>query len=71
MNKLQFNISCNTAEEAILEVQKLEKAFNKPIECYMNIVMDEEKEPTAVTVDSEKIVLGNWTKEQIDSTKQI
>lgn len=29
------------------------------------------KEPTAVTVDSEKIVLGNWTKEQIDSTKQI
>ncbi|HLR59496.1 hypothetical protein MK859_02040 [Streptococcus infantarius] len=71
MNKLQFNISCNTAEEAILEVQKLEKAFNKPIECYVNIVMDEEKEPTAVTVDSEKIVLGNWTKEQIDSTKQI
>ena len=56
MNKLQFNISCNTAEEAILEVQKLEKAFNKPIECYVNIVMDEEKEPTAVTVDSEKIV---------------
>lgn len=43
MNKLQFNISCNTAEEAILEVQKLEKAFNKPIECYVNIVMDEEK----------------------------
>lgn len=71
MNKLQFNISCNTAEEAILEVQKLEKAFNKPIECYVNIVMDEEKEPTALTVDSEKIVLGNWTKEQIDSTKQI
>ncbi len=71
MNKLQFNISCNTVEEAILEVQKLEKAFNKPIECYVNIVMDEEKEPTAVTVDSEKIVLGNWTKEQIDSTKQI
>lgn len=71
MNKLQFNISCNTAEEAILEVRKLEKAFNKPIECYVNIVMDEEKEPTAVTVDSEKIVLGNWTKEQIDSTKQI
>ncbi|HEM3681603.1 TPA: hypothetical protein U1C98_001066 [Streptococcus suis] len=71
MNKLQFNISCKTAEEAILEVQKLEKAFNKPIECYVNIVMDEEKEPTAVTVDSEKIVLGNWTKEQIDSTKQI
>ena len=71
MNKLQFNISCNTGEEAILEVQKLEKAFNKPIECYVNIVMDEEKEPTAVTVDSEKIVLGNWTKEQIDSTKQI
>ncbi|HFI0742706.1 TPA: hypothetical protein ACGOXR_000915 [Streptococcus suis] len=71
MNKLQFNISCNTAEEAILEVQKLEKAFNKPIECYVNIVMDEEKEPTAVIVDSEKIVLGNWTKEQIDSTKQI
>ncbi len=29
------------------------------------------KEPTAVTVDSKKIVLGNWTKEQIDSTKQI
>ena len=25
MNKLHFNISCNTAEEAILEVQKLEK----------------------------------------------
>lgn len=71
MNKLQFNISCNTAEEAILEVQKLEKAFNKPIECYVNIVMDKEKEPTAVIVDSEKIVLGNWTKEQIDSTKQI
>ncbi len=71
MNKLQFNISCNTAEEAILEVQKLEKAFNKPIECYVNIVMDEEKEPTALTVDSEKIILGNWTKEQIDSTKQI
>ena len=69
MNKLQFNISCNTAEEAISEVQKLEKAFNKPIECYVNIVMDEEKEPTTVTVDSEKIVLGNWTKEQIDSTK--
>lgn len=71
MNKLQFNIYCNTAEKAILEVQKLEKAFDKPIECYVNIVMDEEKEPTAVTVDSEKIVLGNWTKEQIDSTKQI
>ena len=68
MNKLQFNIYCNTAEEAISEVQKLEKAFDKPIECYVNIVMDEEKEPTAVTVDSEKIVLGNWTKEQIDST---
>ncbi|WP_185738580.1 hypothetical protein [Streptococcus suis] len=30
-----------------------------------------QKEPTAVTVDSGKIVLGNWTKEQIDSTKQI
>ncbi|WP_313467935.1 hypothetical protein [Streptococcus parasuis] len=69
MNKLQFNISCNTAEEAISEVQKLEKAFNKPIECYVNIVMDEEKELTAVTLDSEKIVFGNWTKEQIDSTK--
>ena len=51
MNKLQFNISCNTAEEAILEVQKLEKAFNKPIECYVNIVMYEKKEPTELTVD--------------------
>ncbi len=30
-----------------------------------------QKESTAVTVDSGKIVLGNWTKEQIDSTKQI
>lgn len=30
-----------------------------------------QKEPTAATVDSGKIVLGNWTKEQIDSTKQI
>ena len=69
MNKLQFNISCNTAEEAISEVQKLEKAFNKPIECYVNIVMDEKKELTAVTVDSEKIVFGNWTNEQIDLTK--
>ena len=73
MNKLQFNISCNTVEEAIIEVQKLEQAFNKPIECYVNIVMDEKKELTkeltAVTVDSEKIVFGNWTKEQIDSTK--
>lgn len=72
MNKLQFNISCNTVEEAIIEVQKLEQAFNKPIECYVNIVMDEKKELTkeltAVTVDSEKIVFGNWTKEQIDST---
>ena len=73
MNKLQFNITCNTVEEAIIEVQKLEQAFNKPIECYVNIVMDEKKELTkeltAVTVDSEKIVFGNWTKEQIDSTK--
>ena len=73
MNKLQFNISCNTVEEAIIEVQKLEQAFNKPIECYVNIVMDEKKELTkeltAVTVDSEKIVFGNWTKEQIDLTK--
>ena len=73
MNKLQFNITCNTVEEAILEVQKLEQAFNKPIECYVNIVMDEKKELTkeltAVTVDSEKIVFGNWTNEQIDLTK--
>ena len=73
MNKLQFDITCNTVEEAIIEVQKLEQAFNKPIECYVNIVMDEKKELTkeltAVTVDSEKIVFGNWTKEQIDSTK--
>ena len=72
MNKLQFNIYCNTTEEAILEVQKLEKAFDKLIECYVNIVMDEKKELTkeltAVTVDSEKIVFENWTKEQIDST---
>ncbi len=72
MNKLQFNIYCNTAEEAVSEVKKLEKAFNKPIECYVNIVMVEKKELakelTAVTVDSEKIVLGNWTEEQIAST---
>lgn len=33
--------------------------------------LKKQKEPTAVTVDSGKIVLGNWTKEQIDSTKQI
>lgn len=35
------------------------------------IELKKQKEPTAVTVDSGKIVLGNWTKEQIDSTKQI
>ncbi|HFI0508898.1 TPA: hypothetical protein ACGOX6_000594 [Streptococcus suis] len=29
------------------------------------------KGPIAVTIDPGKIVLGNWTKEQIDSTKQI
>ena len=56
MNKLQFNIYCGTTEEAISEVEKLEKAFDKPIECYVNIVMDEQKEPIDLTLDSEKFV---------------
>ena len=67
MNKLQFNISCNTAEEAISEVQKLEKAFNKPIECYVNIVMDEEKEPTELTIDPKKIITNQINANDIAS----
>lgn len=67
MNKLQFNIYCGTTEEAISEVEKLEKAFDKPIECYVNIVMDEEKEPIDLTIDSEKLTL---IQEQISNIEE-
>lgn len=43
----------------------------KEIKQLLEEILAELKKPTAVTVDSGKIVLGNWTKEQIDSTKQI
>ncbi len=55
MNKLQFNIYCNTAKEAIAEINALMTEYKGTLlEFNVNIMLDEQKEPIDLTIDSEK-----------------
>lgn len=56
MKELHFNIYCNSAKEAITEINKLTEEYkNLPLVVNVNIMLDEEKEPIDLTIDSEKL----------------
>ncbi|KYP20821.1 hypothetical protein ADO04_01147 [Streptococcus parauberis] len=52
---LKFNIYCNTAKEAIAEINALMSEYKGMlIEFNVNIMLDGQKEPIDLTIDSEK-----------------
>lgn len=65
MKELHFNIYCNSAKEAITEINKLTEEYkNLPVVFNVNIMLDEQKEPIDLTIDSEKFAfaLSNVTQ---------
>lgn len=55
MKVLKFNIYCNTAKEAIAEINALMTEYKGTLlEFNVNIMLDEQKEPIDLTIDSEK-----------------
>lgn len=56
MKVLKFNIYCNTAKEAIAEINALMSEYKGMlIEFNVNIMLDEQKEPIDLTIDSKGI----------------
>lgn len=57
MKVLKFNIYCNTAKEAIAEINALMTEYKGTLlEFNVNIMLDEQKEPIDLTIDSWKLV---------------
>ena len=68
MKVLKFNIYCNTAKEAIAEINALMSEYKeKLLEFNVNIMLDEQKEPIDLTIDSEKLTL---IQEQISNIEE-
>ncbi|EGE54868.1 hypothetical protein [Streptococcus parauberis] len=56
MKVLKFNIYCNTAKEAIAEINALMFEYKEKIlEFNVNIMLDEQKEPIDLTIDSDEL----------------